>query len=156
MNENTLNLRCRRLIQPRLQLRLIGVFLAVSALGFLLQALLLTSLLSKMAASLPTGGSEAQAQIPALVSTLLVLSFLVLLPLTVSVGILATFRFAGPVHRFEQYLGSVARSEDMGPCRIRKGDEFQELCVLINKAVTRLRADRDAESGTPGERRQVA
>jgi signal peptidase II len=65
-----------------------------------------------------------------------------LLPLTIAVGILVTFRIAGPVYRFEQYLKSVLRGELTGPCRIRKGDEFHELCELLNQVVSTLREQR--------------
>ena len=37
-------------------------------------------------------------------------------------------------------LQSIAQGEDVGPCRIRKGDELQELCRRINAAVDALRA----------------
>jgi len=34
---------------------------------------------------------------------------------------------------------AVIRGEEVGPCRIRRGDEFQELCELINQATAPLR-----------------
>ena len=63
-----------------------------------------------------------------------------MIPLTLFTGILVTFRVAGPVHRFEQHLKAIANGEDPGDCYIRKGDEFTELCELINSAVNTLRA----------------
>jgi hypothetical protein len=47
------------------------------------------------------------------------------------VGVLATFRLTGPIDRIERHLEAVARGEDPAPCRIRKGDEFQELCDRV-------------------------
>jgi len=66
--------------------------------------------------------------------------FLYFIPLVF--GILLTFRLAGPIYRFEQYLRSVARGEQIGPCKIRKGDELQFLCDAINDATEPLRMER--------------
>ena len=99
-----------------------------------------------VAEALPTGGTVLQEEIPAMLTETLVLSFAILLPLTLSIGILVTFRVAGPVFRFEQHLGQIARGEAVGPCRIRKGDEFQELCIVINEAVDHLSESRDVDS----------
>ena len=67
----------------------------------------------------------------------------------IAVGILVTFRVAGPVYRFEQHLGSLARGEDPGTCRIRKGDELQDLCASINAAVETLRGQGQGEASPP-------
>lgn len=128
-----------KLIKPRLQLKLIGVFVGLSALGFLLQSLHVGLRLSELAASVPEGGSYLMAVMPELPIEILLVSFGMLLPLTIAVGILVTFRIAGPVYRFESYLKSVLRGEEIGPCRIRKGDEFQELCELLNQVTAALR-----------------
>jgi nitrogen fixation/metabolism regulation signal transduction histidine kinase len=84
-----------------------------------------------------------------LVEALLV-SLLFLVPMTVGVGILATFRIAGPIYRFETYLDQVARGEEVGPCKLRKGDQLQGLCEKINEA---LAAARDAKDAGEGEGR---
>jgi hypothetical protein len=128
-----------KLIKPRLQLKLVGVFVGLSALGFLLQSLHVGLRLSELAASVPEGGTYLMAVMPELPLEILLVSFGMLLPLTIAVGILVTFRIAGPVYRFERYLKSVLRGEELGPCRIRQGDEFQELCELINQATASLR-----------------
>ena len=132
-----------KLIKPLLQLKFVGVFAGVSALGFLLQSLHVGLRLSELAASLPEGGSYLVAVMPELPIEILLVSFGMLLPLTVAVGILVTFRIAGPVYRFETYLKAVLRGEETGLCRIRKGDEFHELCELINE-VTAAQRERNA------------
>jgi hypothetical protein len=140
-----------KLIKPRLQLKLVGVFVGLSALGFLLQSLHVGLRLSELASHVPEGGSYLMAMLPALPLEILLVSFGMLLPLTVAVGVMVTFRIAGPVYRFEQYLKAVVRGEELGPCRIRKGDEFQELCELINEATASTRAqharEREEHSG---------
>jgi len=146
-----------KLIKPKLQLKLVGVFVGLSALGFLLQSLHVGLRLSELAASVPEGGNYLMAVMPELPLEILLVSFGMLLPLTIAVGILVTFRIAGPVYRFEKYLKAVIRGEEVGPCRIRKGDEFQELCELINQATAQLReqrADEQHKPSQPGEERK--
>jgi hypothetical protein len=129
-----------KLIQPRLQLKLTGWFLSVTLIGMLLQYMLLGYFLTQLAMQLPGQGGYVVAQADRMLLQSLGLSFVLVLPLTLAVGILVTFKVAGPVYRFEKHLDSVARGEDVGPCRIRKGDELQELCRRINAAVDALRA----------------
>lgn len=134
-----------KLINPKLQLKMVGVFVGLSALGFLLQSLHVGLRLSELSASMPEGGSYLMAVMPELPLEILLVSFGMLLPLTIAVGILVTFRIAGPAYRFEKYLKAVIRGEEVGPCRIRKGDEFQELCELINQATAATREQRARE-----------
>ena len=142
-----------KLIKPRLQFRLIGAFLGLCALSFLLQSLLIGQRLSEAAAEMPAGGNYLQELLPSLMFEVLLFSFGLLLPLIFTVGVLVTFRIAGPVYRFEQYLGQVARGEQNGPCRIRKGDELQDLCDRINEATLVLR---EAPSPAPEQEPQRA
>lgn len=124
-----------KLIKPRLQLKLIGVFAGLSALSFLLQVLVVGRRLAEITVLLPNDGPLLHTLTPGLLTDVLIFSFGLLLPLTCAVGVLVTFRIAGPVYRFEQYLGQVERGEAQGPCRIRKGDELQDLCDQINRTM---------------------
>ena len=141
-----------KLIKPKLQMKLVGVFVGLSALGFLLQALHVGLRRSELAASVPEGGTYLMAVMPELPLEILLVSFGMLLPLTIAVGILVTFRIAGPVYRFEKYLKSVIQGEEVGPCRIRKGDEFQELCELINQVTAAMREQQDAKPAPAADR----
>ncbi len=132
--------RRRKLVKPKIQLKLVGAFVGVSVLGFLLQYILLAKELTELALSMPEGGAVLAAKAPTLLLSVLAISFGLLFPLTVAVGIVLTFRIVGPIYRFEQYLGAVARGEETGPCRIRRNDELHELCDTINMAVRSLQA----------------
>lgn len=134
-----------KLIKPKLQLKLVGVFVGISALGFLLQALHVGLRLSELSSVLPEGGSHLISLIPELPLEILTVSFGMLLPFTIAVGILITFRIAGPVYRFESYLRAVIDGKETRPCTIRKGDEFGELCELINEATADMRAEKSQE-----------
>lgn len=133
-------LRTNKLIHWRLQLTLVGWFLAVSVSGLLLQFVLLGAFLTRFAASLPDQGPLVAEQVMGMLLSSLGLSLLFLVPLTLGVGILATFKLAGPLYRLETYLDGIARGEWEGPCKIRKGDALQEFCDKLNTAVSFLRA----------------
>jgi len=148
--------RRKKLIDPGLQLRLTGAFVAMSALSLLLQFLLFAQYLSDAAAALPHDGPVLASGINGLLGKTLLVSFAVLLPVTLAVGILVTFRVAGPLYRFTQFLGSVSRGEHPGECRIRKGDELHEFCALLNRVTEPLRAGqtetRESAEGAAAER----
>jgi hypothetical protein len=133
-----------KLILPRLQLTLVAWFLAVTAVGLLLQFALLGAFLTRFASALPEGGARVAEQGMEMLVGALLASLLLVLPVAVGVGILATFKIAGPIYRFERYFEELARGEWNGPCHIRKGDALQETCDKLNAAVAALRAGRDA------------
>jgi hypothetical protein len=142
-----MNRRKIKLIQPRLQLTLVGWFLAVAVTGLVLQVLLLGSFLAELASTLPDEGAAVAASADGMLVEALLVSLLFLVPMTVGVGILATFRIAGPIYRFETYLGQVARGEEVGPCELRRGDQLQGLCEKINEALAAARSAKDAGEG---------
>ena len=141
--------RRKKLIDPALQLRLTGTFVALSALALLLQYLLFANILAQAAAEMPDGGSQLAARTGRLLTETLATSALVVLPLIAAVGVLATFKVAGPLYRFRVYLNQVKRGEDPGPCRIRKSDALQDLALLITETTEPLRtAAREHEART--------
>ncbi len=156
MSERTQAKRRIKLIKPGLQLRLIGVFLGVSALGFLMQTLIVWLRLAEAAELLPeSAGNALMAMLPRLPLEVLLASFGMLLPFTFAIGVLATFRVAGPVYRFEQYLKEVINGTQIGPCKLRKGDDLQQLCELINQATEPLRQGQLPESAHREEEAQL-
>ena len=128
-----------KLIKPSLQLRLVAIFFGISCLGGLIQALHLGMRLSMLANTLPEGGTYLMAQLPGLPLEIFLVSFFLLLPLTMAVGVLSTFRIAGPVYRFEKFLREVAEGSESQPCRLRNGDQLLELCELLNQATAEAR-----------------
>lgn len=59
-----------------------------------------------------------------------------LVPVMTLVGILITHRIAGPAYRMRMHLEAIETTGEIpGPCKIRKGDELQELCSLLNQAI---------------------
>ena len=132
--------RRQKLIKPRLQLKLTLIFVGLSALSLLLQFVLFQSALTSAALELPNDAVLLMGATNGLLMRVLLVSFLVFLPLTFLVGVLTTFRIAGPVYRFEQFLAAVQRGERPPNFKLRKGDELVDLATLINEATQPLRA----------------
>src|SRR5688572_27118590 len=123
--------RTRKLIQPRLQRKLVLSFLGLTVLALTLQSLLLGALLARLAAELPQDGTLLLQELPSMLTSTILLSLAVCLPMTFCVGVIVTFRVAGPLYRMEQYLRQLARGETSSPCRIRREDELQEFCAVL-------------------------
>lgn len=143
--------RRQKLIKPGVQLRLAGIFAGLTVLCLLLQWLLFSSLVTSAANRMPVGSEYLLDLVPELLTRSLLLSSLIALPLTLLVGIHATFGITGPIHRFETYLREVVRGTQLGPCKIRKGDALGELCGLINEATEPVRRRALGRSDQPNE-----
>ncbi len=131
--------RAFRLIRPGLQLRLILVFLALSATSLLLQYMLFEASLASIALDLPHDGAIVLEESNGMLGRILLVSFAVFVPVTFVFGVLTTHRFAGPIYRMQKYLEQVIRGERPNDCRLRGGDELQEFCRLINDATAPIR-----------------
>ncbi len=143
MNASTVKRRIK-LINPRLQLSIAGIFVGLAACSLIVQLFLLGMDLQLVAQETPE--SSLADAIPSLLLRSLLFTGGMWLPLTFFVGIVATHRIAGPLYRFEQHLAAVVRGENPGPCHIRTSDELQHLNRLINEALeaTAERAAREA------------
>ena len=143
--------RSIKLIQPGLQMRMVGAFLGLSVLGLLTQVLMLGAQLTTTATEMPSGGLYLASELPGMLIQSLLLSFLVLLPAVLLIGIRVTFKIAGPLHRFERYLEDIRKGEWPEPCRIRESDQLQDFCGLLNAALESARAQGEAH-GRQAER----
>lgn len=143
--------RTRFLIKPLLQMKLVLVFLSAATVTCIVQAILLVYTLSDLATRLPNDGEMLRGELSGIVMTNLTLGMVLLAVLTIAVGVLATFRFAGPLHRFEGFLRDVADGRESGPCTLREGDELRHLCDLLNEVTAPLRAALREEPEGGGE-----
>lgn len=139
-----MNRRKQKLVKSGLQLKLVSAFLAMAVVAALFQVVLLDVSLLNLTEDLGVQTQEVMARFSALITRNLLVTLCVLIPFMLVFGVLVTHRIAGPVYKFERYLESVARGEDAGECRIREGDELQELCEQINRAVKALRGEQSA------------
>jgi len=136
--------RKQKLIHPRFQLKVIGTFFFLACVSALFQGLLLHSSLQELEPHLGERSAAMIVLLDELFRKNLLLAFAALAPLMLVVGVILTHRIAGPVYRMERHLEALARGENPGECRIRKDDEFQELCTRLNEAVRALEARRPA------------
>jgi hypothetical protein len=134
-----------KLIKPQLQLRLTLVFIGFAALSLLMQFSLFAAGLTRAAVELPSDSAIMVESAASLLWQALWTSLILFLPLTFAVGILTTFRFAGPIYRFELFLNQVLHGEKPGDCTIRKGDQLQDFCELLNKVTEPLRQQDSAD-----------
>jgi hypothetical protein len=137
-----------KLIKPRFQLKLTMVFVGFSALSLLLQFVLFTSSLTEVALELPQDGALLMEQTSGLLMRVILTSCLLFLPLIFMVGVLTTFKIAGPLYRFEQFLNSVHRGENPGDIKLRSGDELHDFCDLLNRVTAPLRTGKAVESAS--------
>lgn len=131
--------RRKKLIKPRLQLRMSGLFVGLVTLMLLLQFALITAALHHTANLLPSDSALLLGQTNSFALRIIGISAAVFLPLTLMVGILSTFRIAGPLYRFEQFLVAVQNGENPEDFTLRERDELKDLAALINTSTAPLR-----------------
>lgn len=133
-----------------------GAFLGVALLALTLQYLVFQRLLAEAALELPNDGALLLSQTNVRLATVFSVTVLLLLPATFAVGLLVTHRLVGPIYRFEVYLKQLIAGETREPCRIRKDDELQELCQLINQATAATRAQAAPPAPLEADQRSAA
>jgi len=136
--------RRNKLIDPALQLKLTFVFFGMACLGVMLEAALFYRAFVPVLEQ-TRNSSEVFAQLPQLLVSTIVMTLGILLPLAITVGVLITFRIAGPVYRFKQYLGQMISGQTLKPCVIRRRDELHDLCEVINEVSASYQALRSAQ-----------
>ena len=134
----TRRLRRNKLPEPRMQLKIMMAFAGVTVCCLCFQFFLLTHLLGKLMGKIPEARSLISEQVPGLVTEFTVLAVAIQVPLALLIGLVTTFRIAGPIFRFKRHLERIANGETPQPCRLRPGDELHDLCDIMNRAVARL------------------
>ena len=120
-----------------------------------MQAIVLVGSLQSVAATLPHDGVSLTREIPRVLARTCLMSFALLVPLSLMIGVRSTFGIVGPLYRFRVYLGRIAAGERPGPCRIRKTDDLHDLCDAINRAVEPLQGQASAKSDDLPQRKSA-
>ena len=144
--------RKKRLIEPRLQLRFSMIFLTSAALAALVQSITFSFLLMKTADRLPNDGLELKSSLMDVLAASFFVTLAILVPLTMAVGITATHKVVGPLYRFRVFLTDLAAGRRPADCKIREGDELQDLCALLNQATEPLRQSDPVQTDRPFEK----
>lgn len=151
--------RRKKFVKPEVQRHWAIMLLLVTGVSMLGQGILLMFILTRLALELPNDGELVVASIPGNLAWSMGLTFLFLAPFLVVTAVLVSFRFAGPIYRFEQYLKQVIAGDRPPACRLRKGDQLTDLCDLINEATEPLyRSDvsHEGEEHSPSAERRIA
>jgi signal peptidase II len=133
------NRRRIKIVRPKLQMKLTLTFVGLTLLALMMQFMIFLTTITGIAVTLPSDHDVLMDAIPEVLLKSLLLTFCVVLPLVFLVGVLLTFRIAGPIYRFESYIKQILRGENPGQCHLRKGDELNELCDLINQVTQPVR-----------------
>ena len=135
--------RVIKLIDARLQLTLTLWFVCTAAVALVVQWMLVTNAMKDYALSQPNPVTAYEG-IASACRTALFTSLAIALPATVAVGVMTTFRFAGPIQRFRSFLEQLRAGQRPADCQIRKGDQLQDFCDLLNEATAPWREAEDS------------
>jgi hypothetical protein len=128
----TTHRRRRRLIDQRLQLRFAAAIASVAVIGLIVQCLTLTQQVVVLASEVPNDREFVLGSLPGMLTTSMFVTLALMLPISLFVGVALTFPVVGPLYRIKTHLRALRDGTATGPCKIRKGDELQDLCDLIN------------------------
>ena len=124
--------RKKKLVLPHVQLKLVTGFFCCSALAVIVQSLVLHYFLAGLAEEIPKAQAEISMHVPRLLAMTILMTFALLAPLTLFIGINLSFPIVGPMRRFERFLLDTLDGKNPPDCSIRETDELQEFCRLIN------------------------
>jgi len=134
-----MNRRRKKLIRSDLQIKIVFITLFVASLVLLINFQMSLAALWSISIH-PMGTVEGTLD---LIRHVMVKKFLIsvgmALPLAVSVGILYSFRFSGPIWRFKKYFSDITTGRWDQRCSLRKGDDLKDVCDSINAGVGALR-----------------
>lgn len=131
--------RKKRFIRADLQLKIIFIALFVSFLVLLINLQMCLAALWVISLD-PAVTIERTLDV---FRSVLVKKFLIAaglgIPIAISVGILYSFKFSGPIFRFKKYFEEITKGRWDRDCFLRKGDYLWDLCETINGAVRSFR-----------------
>ena len=129
--------RRRSVIRPTLQLKVSAIFVCVLVVTLALFAAQLHSATRNLSV---IDSQELQVVLGKIIMSKLLASLALGAALTIGVAVAVTFRIAGPIYRMHAFLTRVRDGQQREPCRLRKGDSFEDLCQIINEVTEPLRA----------------
>jgi hypothetical protein len=133
--------RHKRLTHLEVQLRMVFTALAAASLVLCVNFWLWFSSVSGALATHAVG-SATHMTIEVLRATL-IRQFLICtgvsIPLAAGIGLLYSFKFAGPLCGLGRYFSQLATGRWDAPFQIRKGDDLQDLCREVNSGIDPMR-----------------
>jgi methyl-accepting chemotaxis protein len=133
--------RKTKLIRLDVQLRVVLIALCVTCFVLLINFQMSMAALGSVQHSFAKGANVAftfEEMRNAIINRFLV-SIALTIPISAAVGILYSFRFAGPLYRFGKYFDELKAGRWSSRCSLRKGDDLVDLCDGINDALDPMR-----------------
>lgn len=134
--------RRTKFIRFDVQFRVILIALCVACLVLLINFQMSMAALGSVKGSFERGVSATMTfeEMRNAVISRFLLSIGITIPIAAAVGILYSFRFAGPLYRFDRYFNELKTGRWSNRCSVRKGDDLQDMCGAINGALDPMRA----------------
>jgi hypothetical protein len=131
--------RKKKLIKPKFQIKVAAACLGLALMAVITLMIMINEAILDFADQGWVDSAALQHRWIGILLGKLAIALAIFAPMTLALGILLMHKVAGPLYRFEMYLGQVARGETTEPCRIRKGDELQDMCDTINHFTAPIR-----------------
>ncbi len=153
MNDSPKNRRRSiRILFPRIQGRFLTLTLAVIGTSLVVHSALAVWSLTSLVDELPNDGELIQKRIVPIVLRDLGWAFVLTAPAFALLAMTALMAVIGPLYRMRSFLQRVLEGQHPEPCKLREGDEMQDLCMLLNQVTEPMRT----RSSTSEEKREVA
>ena len=133
--------RRKKLVRLDVQVRVILIALCVASLVLLVNFYLTFMTITNGSAAV-TGPVAVRLLLDNLRHSILnqfLISIGLSIPLAIGIGVLYSFRFAGPIYRFKKYFTELATGRWNVRCSLRQGDDLQDVCDAINAALDPMR-----------------
>lgn len=144
-----MNRRKRKLIRTDLQFKVVFITLFVASFVLLVDYQLVLAALWSLSSKVGSDTDPAKLLnvVERAVTSRFLLSLAIAVPLSVSVAILYSFRFCGPIYKFKKYLTEMAAGARWDrPCTLRSGDQLTDLRDAINDTVAQFRERLEASN----------
>lgn len=134
-----MNRRRKKFIRGDLQLKIVFITLFVASLVLLINFQMSLAALWSISSQPVTSVESALDQIRNVMVKKFLVSVLMAVPLAISVGILYSFKFSGPIYKFDKYFKELVTNRWDERCTLRKGDDLKDVAESINAGVGTLR-----------------
>jgi methyl-accepting chemotaxis protein len=136
-----MNRRTKKLIRRDMQLKVVAIALFVAGFAMLIQFQLglsgLWGLSNRLTAGITAELVLEQARV--LFVNKFIVSLMIAVPLAISVGILYSYKFSGPVFRFGKYFEDMAAGRWDQSLILRESDDLHDVSEAINAALDQVR-----------------
>lgn len=148
--------RRKKLVRPDVQLRVILIAFSVASLVLFAVSNLTLSAIWTVSAEWGSGAMGfALEELKASLIKRFLISGSLAIPLSLALGVVFSFKFAGPLYRFKRFFSDLKDGRWDARCRLRKGDDLQDICDSINEALQSMEDVLSENRGILREARDV-